>query len=187
MNGFYTVLLLGLMIFVTCPADQKEMPMAAPEPEPAHTTNEAQTQQAEMEEVPPPDTPETRWARFCEALAQVESGGDDEAVGDLDLAHKAYGRYQIREPFLIDSRTGYGIDEMKNPQKAQEAMRRYYKRYLPYTLRSALELDSRQSWKNLAALHNGGPSGKTSSQAIGHAVKVMAVWDGLTGHSSVVH
>lgn len=39
---------------------------------------------------------------LIEALILVESGGDDNAVGDRNLANKAYGCLQIRQPYLDD-------------------------------------------------------------------------------------
>lgn len=39
---------------------------------------------------------------LIEAIIQVESGGNDNAIGDLKLKHKAYGPLQIRQPVCID-------------------------------------------------------------------------------------
>ncbi len=44
------------------------------------------------------------------ALIQVESGGDDGAIGDKHLRHKAYGCLQIRKPCLIDVNKAHGTD-----------------------------------------------------------------------------
>ena len=41
-------------------------------------------------------------AKFFEAVAQVESGGNDWLIGDKHLRQKAYGRYQIRQPVCDD-------------------------------------------------------------------------------------
>jgi len=39
------------------------------------------------------------------ALIEVESGGDDNAVGDLELEDRAYGCLQIRQPAVTDYNT----------------------------------------------------------------------------------
>lgn len=40
--------------------------------------------------------------KFINAVIQVESGGDDQAVGDKHLINKAYGCLQIRQPAVDD-------------------------------------------------------------------------------------
>lgn len=127
------------------------------------------------------------WRLFCAALGEQESNNNDSAVGDHDLAHKAYGRYQIRQPFLDDSGKDYSIEDMLDPHKAEWTMIGYYKRYQPYTLDAAMRHNSKQAWFNLARIHNGGgPNGMIYPETAIYAREVMEIWRGLTCHQVVV-
>ncbi len=96
---------------------------------------------------------------FLRALAAVESGGDDAAIGDGGASR---GRYQIglsywrdawrldREPVTEAMRAEYRV-EAADPARAEATMLRYWQRYCPAALAAG-------DWGILAAVHNGGPS-----------------------------
>ena len=74
--------------------------------------------------------PETIDRAFLDALAAVESNGDDAAVNRREDAH---GRYQIRAAYLADANaalgTRYTLAEMHDPAKAERVVRSYLARY----------------------------------------------------------
>lgn len=56
--------------------------------------------------------------RFFKALASIESNNNPNAVGDMHLAHHAYGIYQIRQPAVDDVNRVFG-----SSYKAEDAVR----------------------------------------------------------------
>lgn len=94
---------------------------------------------------------------FLARLAAVESGGNAAAV---NAREDAYGRYQIRAPYLADANealgTSYTLAQMHDPAIAAAVVRAYLMRYGTAferrTGRTATDAD-------LARIHNGGPRG----------------------------
>ena len=81
------------------------------------------------------------------AIAQVESGGDDGAVGKAG----ELGRYQILRPYWIDARMPDGrYEDVRNAAYAERVMLRYWQRYAAQALASG-------DWKRLALVHHLGP------------------------------
>ncbi len=75
-------------------------------------------------------------ASLIDALIMVESGGDDNAVGDKTLVHKAYGCLQIRQPYMDDVNVALGTsyraqDCLGNRGLSVKAFSAYMSRYEP--------------------------------------------------------
>lgn len=47
---------------------------------------------------------------FEEVIIQVESDGDDNAIGDKDQEYSAYGCLQVRWPVVLDLNNHYGVN-----------------------------------------------------------------------------
>ena len=94
---------------------------------------------------------------FLNAIAGIESQGDDAAVNAAEGAH---GRYQIRAPYLDDANailgTAYSLDDMHNADTAERVVRAYLTYY-----GDAYERRTGQAAtpEVLARIHNGGPRG----------------------------
>ena len=98
---------------------------------------------------------------FLKALANVETRNNPDAVGDVKMKNKAYGKYQIRQPAVDDVNrafgTSYRAEDGRDPAKADDIASKYL---------DVLE----KSWKranpgkkptpiDLARMWNGGPTG----------------------------
>jgi hypothetical protein len=90
---------------------------------------------------------------FLDALAQVESGGKDDAVGD---GGKAIGRMQVWEIYWTDAVAHANIGgeyvHCKGKVYAERVVMAYLHRYGKKALKD-------KSYEKLARIHNGGPSG----------------------------
>ena len=114
------------------------------------------------------------WITFLTALAMVESGNDPTAVGDRNLRNKAYGIYQIRQPYLDDvnriAGTNFTIEDMVESEVISRwCVVTYIKHYgrqertgKPLTM----EIASR--------LHNGGPNGYKRKSTDAHWNKMKS-------------
>lgn len=118
--------------------------------------------------IPADDLADVTWDEFFAAIAQVESGGDDNAIGDDGWSR---GRYQIREAYWLDSGTRweYPIDA-KSPTICRDVMYRYWCRYCPVAVFS-----TPPDWETMARVHNGGPRGAEKTATIEYWRKVEAV------------
>ena len=92
---------------------------------------------------------ETR--KFLDALRQVESSGNDKAVGDNG---NAIGAYQIwrdywQDAVEFDKTIGGKYADCFNRQYSERVVVAYLNRYAP----------EGASWETLARIHNGGPKG----------------------------
>lgn len=123
---------------------------------------------------PPAPTPHTTPADLplIQALIQVESGGDDFAVGDKHLKHKAYGCLQIRKPCVDDVNlaTGeaYTAEMMRgNRELSIKIFREYMKLYATEKLigRPVTDQDRARIW-------NGGPTGYKRASTLPYWNKV---------------
>lgn len=114
---------------------------------------------------------------FLEALAEVESNGNDAAVNEREDAH---GRYQIRAGYLADANealgTSYTLEDMHDPAKAEEVVRAYLLRYgQAYERRTGhLATDG-----VLARIHNGGPRGAEKAATVPYLAKFVGVAEEL--------
>jgi len=103
---------------------------------------------------------------FFLALAEVESGHDDAAVGD---GGASIGRYQIQKPYWRDavefSDIGGIYTDVKKKAYAERVMRAYWKRYCPKAYYA-------RDYETLARIHNGGPKGHKKKATIAYWAKV---------------
>ena len=103
---------------------------------------------------------------FLDALMQVESGGDCQAVGDNGRSH---GPYQISLAYWKDGNYGHTwgyTTEVDNPSDCEVTMFNYWNRYC----RKALsELD----FETLARVHVGGPRGAMKECTLPYWKKVQ--------------
>lgn len=108
------------------------------------------------------------------AIAAVESGGNDHAVGDDG---RAVGRYQITPIYLADvnriAGTDYTLSDRTDPVKSAEMVKiylaHYGKRYRRITGRQITA-------EVLSRIHNGGPDGwrKQKTEKYWRKVKEVA-------------
>lgn len=103
--------------------------------------------------------------RLTQALIQVESRGNDHAVGDKHLADKAYGVLQIRKPCLDDVNSRYGTkhspqDMLGNRSLSVWVCQKYLEMYATPKRLGRVPTD-----EDKARIWNGGPGGwrKTST------------------------
>jgi predicted chitinase len=104
---------------------------------------------------------------FLDALAQVESGGNDAAVGD---GGKAIGRMQIWEIYHTDAvahapAIGGEYADCKGKAYAERVVVAYLHRYGKKALAD-------KDWERLSRIHNGGPSGHRKRATIKYWRKV---------------
>ena len=105
---------------------------------------------------------------WLDAVAMVESGADDQAVGD---GGKAIGRFQIwriywadavqRCPALRDAVYGDVTDRVY----AERIVVAYMLRYCPQAVAD-------KDWERLSRVHNGGPHGHRKDATVGYWRKV---------------
>jgi soluble lytic murein transglycosylase-like protein len=108
---------------------------------------------------------------FLDAIAAVESGGDDGAIG----ACGGVGRYQIRAGYLADGNaalgTRYTLAEMHDPAKAARIVTAYLTRYgSAWERRTGHEATA----ADLARIHNGGPRGAERYATVGYSMRFLA-------------
>ena len=108
---------------------------------------------------------------FLDAIAAVETNGNDAAI---NFAEDAHGRYQIRAAYLADANaalgTRYTLAEMHDPAKAERVVRAYLTRYgAAWERRTGLTATD----EVLARLHNGGPRGPDKSATRDYAARVL--------------
>lgn len=104
---------------------------------------------------------------FLDAVAQVESMGCDNVIGDKG---KAIGRMQIWNIYWQDAlyycpKIGGEYQDCKTKVYAERVVVAYLLRYA----RKAIEA---QDWQTLARIHNGGPKGATKEATRKYWVKV---------------
>lgn len=104
---------------------------------------------------------------FLDALAQVESQGKDDAIGD---GGKAIGRMQVWKVYWQDAlakcpKIGGSYQDCKTKTYAERIVVAYLLRYAPNAVAS-------KDWQKLARIHNGGPKGATKAATRGYWVKV---------------
>lgn len=123
------------------------------------SVTEAPTPPVTTPPAPEPEKPKPAGdEKLIAALIQVESGGNDNAIGDKNLTHKAYGCLQIRQPFCDDVNRVYGSklkaqDMLGNRALSIDTVRKYWTIYKCKT-------DEEK-----ARVVNGGPSAKRPGSA----------------------
>ena len=113
------------------------------------------------------DTLRVEHRAFLDALAQVESGSKDDAVGDNG---KAIGRMQIWEIYHTDAMAhAPGIAgeyaDCKGKAYAERVVMAYLHRYAKKALAD-------KDYAKLARIHNGGPRGHTKRATLKYWAKV---------------
>ena len=104
---------------------------------------------------------------FLDAVAHVESGCDDAAIGD---AGKAIGRYQIWEAYWSDALVkapaiGGEYNDCKGKVYAERVL-------VAYMLRYAAKAVKDKDYQTLARIHNGGPQGHKRKATLKYWEKV---------------
>lgn len=84
--------------------------------------------------------------KYFAALAKVESSGNPHAINKKE---QAFGIYQIRRAFFLDSGVIGTHQEVFDPVFARKVCEGYYKRYAPKAFKTG-------DFETLARLHNGG-------------------------------
>jgi HAMP domain-containing protein len=108
--------------------------------------------------------------RLLDAIAQVESRNDPNAVGD---SGRAIGVYQIHRPYWQDGTRILGVDwsyrDASDPAKARQVVRAYLQHY-----------GRDRNLIDMARIHNGGPKGHEKKSTRDYARKVETILSGRT-------
>ena len=108
--------------------------------------------------------PATLTPDLLDAIRQVESNGDDAAVGD---GGKAIGAYQFwyaywKDAHDFDKTLGGSYKDCYDPEYARRVVIAYMTRYAPKNATA----------EDLARIHNGGPKGHTKKATLKYWDKV---------------
>jgi hypothetical protein len=100
-----------------------------------------------------------KYPGLIEAMVQKECEGDYGAIGDLNLANKAYGPLQIRQPYCDDAGKILGYRPratkcLNNLPLSIEIMNAYMTRFA-----TRGRLGHEPTAEDIARIHNGGPNG----------------------------
>lgn len=112
---------------------------------------------------------------LVDALIQVESEGNDGAIGDRNLRNKAYGPMQIRQPVCDDVnrifKTKLNAGNMLNNRELSIDT---FNKYM-FIYATTRHLGHSPTDEDRARLWNGGPAGpwKTATEAYWHKVKAQ--------------
>ncbi len=109
---------------------------------------------------------------LIDALIQVESHGDDAAIGDTKRKNKAYGCLQIRKPVVEDVNRVYGTkyraeDCRNNRELSIKICKLYIKLYA-----TKKRLGHEPTDEEKARIWNGGPNGHEKSSTDEYWAKV---------------
>jgi hypothetical protein len=102
---------------------------------------------------------------LLDAIEQVESGGDVNAVGD---GGRAIGPMQIHRVYWLDAKMPGRYEQVKYRRYARQTVLRYWHRYAGKALTDG-------DWETLARTHNGGPQGARKDATLHYWVKVKRV------------
>ena len=116
-------------------------------------------------------------SRLLDAIAHIESGKKNGIKVKDTNGLFSYGMYQIQEPYLKDAneymRTNYTLDDVRyKPEIARKVVNGYLSRY---GKAFAKKHGRAPTARELAAMHNGGPSGYKKENAKKYASKVLSV------------
>ena len=151
--------------------------LTPPDPSPAVSTRESAFRFAGWGEAAGDsfNAPATENARmeidqtFLDALAAVETNGNDVAI---NFAEDAHGRFQIRAAYLADANrflgSSYTLADMHDQAKAERVVMAYLRHY--GTERGVTSL------YDLARIHNGGPKGAEKRATLDYGARV---WETL--------
>ncbi len=110
--------------------------------------------------------------RLISALIQVESRGDDNAIGDVELTCKAYGCLQIRQPCVEDVNRAFGTkysaqDCLGNRALSIEICEKYLSLYA-----TKKRLNREVTDEDRSRIWNGGPNGFKKASTVQYWQKV---------------
>jgi len=109
---------------------------------------------------------------LLQAIAMVESGGNDWAIGDRHLRQKAYGVYQIRQPMCDDYNLAHGTKHRAEEMLGNRQLSGEICRWYLTTYGSKKRLGHEPTLEDLARIQNGGPNGWKKSSTKGYWRKV---------------
>lgn len=109
------------------------------------------------------DQPSQAWHN---ATILAESGGNDFAIGDIDLPFPAYGPYQIRQPYVNDynswHKTAYKAEDcLGNRELSAKICNSYMDHYATFR-----QLGRKPTNEDFSEIHIGGPTGSFKNGAI---------------------
>jgi hypothetical protein len=97
--------------------------------------------------------------RLIAALIQVESNGNDKAIGDKHLREKAYGPLQIRQPCVDDVNRRYGTKIKAEQLLGNRALSVWVCHKYIELYATPQRLGREPSLQDMARIWNGGPTG----------------------------
>ena len=122
------------------------------------------------------------------SIGMIESNGETDLVGDMNITNHAYGAFQIRQPYLDDVLRFSGIamrekwgrnltmKDMTETPKAIWVVRQYLSYYTKiYSIKTEKEPDV----SIYARIHNGGPNGWKRKSTKRYAEKVLEMYNTL--------
>lgn len=113
--------------------------------------------------------------KLIDAIIQVESGFDDNAIGDKGLVNKAYGCLQIRQPYCDDVNRAYGTkfeaQKLLGWRSRSIAVFCLYMSIYATTAR----LGRIPTDEDIARIHNGGLNGYKNPATLAYWGKVQKV------------
>ena len=119
--------------------------------------------------------------KLIEALIQVESGGDNNAVGDCNLSSKAYGCLQIRQPCVDDfnkwNGTSHRAKDCLGNRPLSTTICKWYLGYYANEKR----LGRMPTDEDRARIWNGGPNGWKKLVTTNYWTKVKVALDQESG------
>ncbi len=113
--------------------------------------------------------------RLIAALIEVESNGNDHAIGDKHMKDRAFGCLQLRKPCVDDVNQRLGTkyrpeDMLGNRSLSVQVCRTYLERYA-----TQKALGREPSLEDMARIWNGGPGGCRKQSTLGYWSKVQKV------------
>jgi hypothetical protein len=119
-------------------------------------------------------TASTPSPELAKAQIEVESNGNDQAIGDTHLAQKAYGCLQIRQPVCDDVNHRYGTNyQASDCLGNRELSMKIYQDYIGIYA-TAKRLGHEPANEDMARIWNGGPNGYRRSSTLGYWEKVRS-------------
>ena len=111
---------------------------------------------------------------LIDALIEVESNGDDNAIGDKHLQNHAHGCLQIRLPVCIDVNNRFHTNIQPEDMLGDRALSidTFHKYMSIYA--TAARLGREPTDEDRARIWNGGPNGYKSSATLHYWQKVKA-------------
>ncbi len=112
------------------------------------------------------------------ALIQVESGGNDHALGDTNKVKKAYGPLQVRQPCVDDVNRRYGTNIKAKDLLGDRATSVWVCQKYLEIFATQKRLGKEPTHEDMARIWNGGPNGWKSRSTITYWSKVKGQLSG---------